>query len=309
MNYEKNFIKLKESAKKTMIAQDFTKVQKPMHIYDGFIGSQTLIKPYTNSSLGFYLDDESFYENFLNSLNSTAIHSLGVDIDLIQNALDDYFVGGTKEVEEVCKSVLVQGRLIHSIKDYKNKGGQCIHKASLGANLLLIAGYNAKVVWSNVGSENHAFIIIEDDDKYYIFDPSNHSKMITEVGTHKVPTVVEKSPKDIESFYNGLAPLEITDADEQTKNQKQSTNIKITLPRIRYETRREKVLISLRRNEIDKYVDSLREKGLSDEEIRNILHKIQRDITLGNIAPKVESLRPVYAAIAQEDNLETYFGR
>lgn len=310
MDYQENYKRLKSETTITTLAQDNKRAQKPMLIYEGFIGSKVLIKPYSNQNLGFYLDDELLYERFIQLLNQNTMHSLGVDIALIQTMLDDYFKGGEKEVSAVCKEMIKQNKEIHSIKDYQNRGGQCVHKASLGVNLLLIAGYDVKCIWSNIGSENHAFILINDQGKYYLFDPANHSKVLfPQKGEVKIPTIVSKTESEIKAFLNGQAPIEITDADEEKKNAKQIGNIHIALPRLRYETRKERAFISLKNDEIDRYIATLKAKGLSLEEIKNILLKIQRDIALGNSNPKVDSLKPVYDAIAQEDNLESYFGR
>lgn len=309
MDYDENLKKLKSVSQKGEIAQDFKQSNKPLTVYSGFIGRKVLIKPYTNPDLGFYLDDDNIYQNFIALLKQNTVHNLGIDISLIQSLIDEYFKDLPSGVKIVCEKMLRENKLHHSIKDYQNQGGKCIHKSSLALNLLLLAGYDARVVFTNVGSENHAFIIIKDENKYFIFDPSNHSRAITSASVIKVPTVVEKQASDISSFLEGKSPLEITQKDEEAKNAKQTSNVKISLPKLRYETRSKTSYINLNQDEVDKYIEYLKTKGLLDDEIKSILRKIKSDLEQENFSLKVSSLSPVYEKLAQVENIETYFKR
>ena len=116
-------------------------------------------------------------------------------------------------------------------------------------------------------------------------------------GYVKIPTLVEKSEKDINDFYNGISDLEINEQDEKIKNQKQhDKSINIVLPRMRYSCRQKTNYINLSESALDKYINSLRSRGLNDEEINNLINRINEDVRLG-VVPKVDSLLEVYEEV------------
>lgn len=132
-----------------------------------------------------------------------------------------------------------------------------------------------------------------------ISDPTNRSKMSYPLsgGYVKIPTLVEKSEKDINDFYNGISDLEINEQDEKIKNQKQhDKSINIVLPRMRYSCRQKTNYINLSESTLDKYINSLRSRGLNDEEINNLINRINEDVRLG-VVPKVDSLLEVYEEV------------
>ena len=70
------------------------------------------------------------------------------------------------------------------------------------------------------------------------------------------------------------------------------------MPKLNYSCRNQTQYVSLTEeiDVIDKYVEHLKDKGLTDDEIKRILKKIQIDAICG-IKPKVEELNDVYNAI------------
>ena len=270
MDYIKRIEELERNAKNITLQQDVKQAVKPMIVCKGFIGKNAIIKPYSMQGVGFTLDDDSIYRLLVSERSKNPSNSFASDVSLIQNILDKYFVGGTKEVVQVYMEEHNNGRDIHSIKKYRGRGGQCIQKSALASNMLQILGYDCEMVWSNVGSENHAFLIVHSENKYFIYDPTNRSKMSYPLsgGYVKIPTLVEKSEKDINDFYNGISDLEINEQDEKIKNQKQhDKSINIVLPRMRYSCRQKTNYINLSESALDKYISSLRSRGLNDEEI------------------------------------------
>lgn len=278
---------------------------KPMLRCKGFLGKNALIKPYSDLKMGFYLDDDELYKDFINKKGDES-RNLGTDINLIQQTINDYFVGKDSGVQEVRENLAQRGQYIHSIKEYKSHGGLCAHKSAVANNLLTMLGYDCEIVWSNIGSENHAFIIIHDNDKHYIFDPTNRSRLQDKSGHEwKVPTLVEKSEEEIKDFYAGHADLVISDEDEQIKNNKQNNpDYHIGLPKIRYSTRNKVKDINAQRqtadNVIEKYVAELKAKGLTENEIVQVLGKVRQDAILG-MTPKVPKLENVYAAMRNKE--------
>ena len=283
---------------------------KPMLICKGFLGKNALIKPYGDLKMGFYIDDDELYKEFISKKGNEG-RNLGTDINLIQQTINDYFVGKDSGVEEVIENLKQKSQYIHSVKEYKSHGGVCAHKSAVANNLLTMLGYDCEMVWSNIGSENHAFIIIHDNDKHYIFDPSNRSKLQDKSGHEwKVPTLVEKTDEEIKAFYDGKEDLVISDEDEKIKNYKQNNpDYHIRLPKIRYSTRDKIKDINAQRetadNVIEKYVAELKAKGLSENEIVKVLGKVRQDAILG-MTPKVPKLETVYNAMRnKETNNET----
>lgn len=299
MDYIKRIEELERNAKNITLQQDVKQAVKPMIVCKGFIGKNAIIKPYSMQGVGFTLDDDSIYRLLVSERSKNSSNSFASDVSLIQNILDKYFVGGTKEVVQVYMEEHNNGRDIHSIKKYRGRGGQCIQKSALASNMLQILGYDCEMVWSNVGSENHAFLIVHSENKHFIYDPTNRSKMSYPLsgGYVKIPTLVEKSEKDINDFYNGISDLEINEQDEKIKNQKQhDKSINIVLPRMRYSCRQKTNYINLSESALDKYISSLRSRGLNDEEINNLINRINEDVRLG-VVPKVDSLLEVYEEI------------
>lgn len=278
---------------------------KPMLICKGFLGKNALIKPYSDLKMGFYLDDDELYKEFINKKGNEG-RNLGTDINLIQQTINDYFVGKDSKVQEVRENLAQRGQYIHSVKEYKSHGGVCVHKSAVSNNLLTMLGYDCEMVWSNIGSENHAFIIIHDNDKHYIFDPTNRSKLHDKYGHEwKVPTLVEKTDEEIKAFYDGKEDLVISDEDEKTKNDKQNiTDYHIRLPKLRYSTRDKIKDINVQRetadNVIEKYVAELKAKGLTENEIVKVLGKVKQDAILG-MTPKVPQLENVYDAMRTKE--------
>ena len=298
MDYMIQYLQLDKNANNITMQPNSKLINKPMMVFKGFIGKDTIIKPYSNPSSGFKLDDEELYKGFIN-IAIDKPRNFAQDVSLIQNYIDEYF-GNNNNVEKVKN----EHQDIHSINAYKNVGGECIHKSAIGNNLLQILGYDCEIIWSNIGSENHSFLIVHDGDKQYIFDPANRSKLfVNDTNYYKIPTLVEKSNEEIESFLNNRTNLTISEEDEKAKNQKQANNnYKIVLPKITYSCRTKTEYISLNKQKdknkdiIDNYIDSLRAKGLSSEEICNVLEKIKNDAEAG-LKPKVESLNEVYNAM------------
>lgn len=299
MDYIKRIEELEANAKNVILQQDVKQAVKPMIVCKGFIGKNAIIKPYSIQDVGFVLDDVSIYKLLVSERSKNISNNFASDISLIQNILDKYFVGGTKEVEQVYMEEYNKGRNIHSIKKYRGRGGQCIQKSALANNMLRILGYDCEMIWSNVGSENHVFLIVHSDNKHFIYDPTNRSKMSYPLsgGYIKIPTLVEKSETEINDFYNGISDLEINEQDEKIKNQKQhDKSMNIVLPKMRYAHRQKTNYINLSGSALDKYIDSLRSKGLNDEEINNLINRINEDVKLG-IVPKVDSLLDVYEEV------------
>ena len=197
---------------------------KPILKCKGFLGKNALIKPYSDLKMGFYLDDDELYKGFINKKGDED-RNLGTDINLIQQTINDYFVGKDSGVQEVRENLAQRGQYIHSIKEYKSHGGVCAHRSAVANNLLAVLGYDCEMVWSNIGSENHAFIIIHDNDKHYIYDPANRSRLQDKSGHEwKTPTLVEKSEEEIKAFYAGQEDLAISEEDEKSKNTKQNNS-------------------------------------------------------------------------------------
>lgn len=278
---------------------------KPMLICKGFLGKNALIKPYSDLKMGFYLDDDELYKNFINEKGDTG-RNIGTDINLIQQTINDYFVGKDSKVQEVRENLAQRGQYIHSIKEYKSHGGVCAHKSAVANNLLTMLGYDCEMVWSNIGSENHAFIIIHDNDKHYIFDPTNRSKLQDKSGHEwKVPTLVEKTEEEIKAFYDGKEDLVISNEDEKIKNDKQNNpDYYISLPKLRYSSRDKIKDINAQQetanNVIEKYVAELKTKGLTENEIIQVLGKVRQDAILG-MTPKVPKLENIYAAMRNKE--------
>lgn len=278
---------------------------KPMLICKGFLGKNALIKPYSDLKMGFYLDDDELYKNFINEKGDTG-RNIGTDINLIQQTINDYFVGKDSKVQEVRENLAQRGQYIHSIKEYKSHGGVCAHKSAVANNLLTMLGYDCEMVWSNIGSENHAFIIIHDNDKHYIFDPTNRSKLQDKSGHEwKVPTLVEKTEEEIKAFYDGKEDLVISNEDEKIKNDKQNNpDYYISLPKLRYSSRDKIKDINAQQetanNVIEKYVAELKTKGLTENEIIQVLGKVRQDAILG-MTPKVPKLENIYDAMRSKE--------
>lgn len=278
---------------------------KPILKCKGFLGKNALIKPYSDLKMGFNLDDDELYKGFINKKGDED-RNLGTDINLIQQTINDYFVGKDSGVQEVRENLAQRGQYIHSIKEYKSHGGVCAHKSAVANNLLTMLGYDCEMVWSNIGSENHAFIIIHDNDKHYIFDPTNRSKLQDKSGHEwKVPTLVEKTEEEIKAFYDGKEDLVISNEDEKIKNDKQNNpDYYISLPRIRYSTRDKIKDIDVQPETadsvIEKYVAELKDKGLNEKEIVQVLGKVRQDAILG-MTPKVPKLETVYAAMRNKE--------
>ena len=278
---------------------------KPILKCKGFLGKNALIKPYSDLKMGFYLDDDELYKGFINKKGDED-RNLGTDINLIQQTINDYFVGKDSGVQEVRENLAQRGQYIHSIKEYKSHGGVCAHKSAVANNLLAVLGYDCEMVWSNTGSENHAFIIIHDNDKHYIYDPTNRSILQDKSGHEwKTPTLVEKSEEEIKAFYAGQEDLAISEEDEKSKNTKQNnSDYYIKLPRIRYSTRDKIKDIDVQSETadsvIEKYVAELKDKGLNEEEIVEVLGKVRQDAILG-MTPKVPKLENIYAAMRNKE--------
>lgn len=279
---------------------------KPMIRCKGFLGKKVIIKAYSDLKYGFYLDDDELYKDFINKKGDED-RNLGTDINLIQQTINDYFVGKDSGVQEVREDLAQRGQYIHSIKEYKSHGGVCAHKAAVANNLLAVLGYDCEMVWSNTGSENHAFIIIHDNDKHYIYDPTNRSRLQDKSGHEwKTPTLVEKSEGEIKAFYAGHEDLVISEEDEKIKNAKQNnSDYYIKLPRIRYSTRHNikdiEVQPETADSVIEKYVADLKDKGLNENEIVQVLGKVRQDAILG-MTPKVPKLENVYAAMRNKES-------
>lgn len=274
---------------------------KPMIRCKGFLGKKAIIKSYSDLKMGFYLNDNELYQNFIGKKGNED-RSLATDINLIQQTIDGYFIGGNSGVQEVRENLVQKGQYIHSIKEYKSHGGLCAQKSAVANNLLAILGYDCEMVWSNTGSENHAYIIIHDNGKHYIYDPSNRSRLQDRAGHEwKVPTLVEKTDEEIRAFYAGQKDLTISLEDEKLKNAKQNNpNYYIKLPEIRYSTRDKIKDLDVQRktadNVIEKYVAELKNKGLTESEISRVLERVKQDAILG-MTPKVPKLESVYDAM------------
>ncbi len=278
---------------------------KPMIRCKGFLGDKAIIKAYSDLKYGFYLDDDELYKDFINK-KADEDRNLGSDINLIQQTINDYFVGKDSGVQEVRENLAQRGQYIHSIKEYKSHGGVCVHKSAVANNLLAVLGYDCEMVWSNTGSENHAFIIIHDNGKHYIYDPTNRSRLQDKSGHEwKTPTLVEKSEEEIKAFYAGQEDLVISEEDEKIKNAKQNnSDYYIKLPRIRYSTRSKIKDIDVQTETadsvIEKYVAELKDKGLNENEMVQVLRKVRQDAILG-MTPKVPKLENVYNAMRNKE--------
>lgn len=278
---------------------------KPMLKCKGFLGKNALIKPYSDLKMGFYLDDDELYKDFINK-RGNGDRNLGADISLIQQTINDYFVGKDSGVQEVRENLAQRGQYIHSIREYRSHGGVCAHKAAVANNLLTVLGYDCEMVWSNTGSENHAFIIIHDNDKHYVYDPTNRSRLQDKSGHEwKNPTLVEKREEEITAFYAGKEDLVISEEDEKLKNAKQNnSDYYIKLPKIRYSTRHNIKDIGVQPETadsvIEKYVAELKNKGLNENEIVQVLGKVRQDAILG-MTPKVPKLETIYAAMRSKE--------
>lgn len=303
MDYIGRYQKLNSNSIETTIMQDPRLVDKPMLVFNGFIGDKCTIKPYSDLNVGFRLDDTQMYTEFLKRFSESE-RNLSTDIANIQMFIDEYFVGKQEGVDKVKQ----ENTNIHSISKYKNNGGICIHKSSVANNLLQILGYDCNMICTNIGSENHAFIILNCEGKSFIYDPTNKSKCFNETDSQgkfnqyfKVPTLVEKSPEEISRFYNNETDLSISDEDETSKNNKQKSGVRIVLPRLTYSCRKNKKYTSLSKNSIVfEYIESLKAKGLTEEEINNLLNRIREDVNQG-VTPKVPSLKEVYEEIRKEN--------
>jgi len=288
-----------------IVIQNESIPNKPMLKCKGFLGKNALIKPYSDLKMGFYLDDDELYKDFINK-RGNGDRNLGADISLIQQTINDYFVGKDSGVQEVRENLAQRGQYIHSIREYKSHGGVCAHKAAVANNLLTVLGYDCEMVWSNTGSENHAFIIIHDNDKHYVYDPTNRSRLQDKSGHEwKNPTLVEKREEEITAFYAGKEDLVISEEDEKLKNAKQNnSDYYIKLPRIRYSTRDKIKDIDVQPETadsvIEKYVAELKDKGLNEKEIVQVLGKVRQDAILG-MTPKVPKLETIYAAMRSKE--------
>ena len=304
MELNKRLEELENNARDIVIKNDPIP-NKPMIRCKGFLGKSALIKPYSDLKYGFYFDDDELYKDFINKKGDTA-KNLGTDVNLIQQTINDYFVGKDSGVQEVRENLAKRGQYIHSIKEYKSHGGVCAHKAAVANNLLTILGYDCEMVWSNIGSENHAFIIVHDNDKHYIYDPTNRSRLQDKYGHEwKVPTLVEKSEEKIKAFYAGQEDLVISEEDEKLKNAKQNnSDYYIKLTKIRYSTRDKIKDINAQQETadsvIEKYIAELKEKGLTENEIVQVLGKVRQDAILG-MTPKVPKLENIYNAMRNKN--------
>ena len=65
---------------------------------------------------------------------------------------------------------------------------------------------------------------------------------------------------------------------------------------MRYSCRQKTNYINLSESALDKYINSLRSRGLNDEEINNLINRINEDVRLG-VVPKVDSLLEVYEEV------------
>ncbi len=304
MNLNKRLEELENNDCDIVIQNDLIP-NKPMIRCKGFLGKKVIIKPYGDLKSGFYLDDDELYKDFINKKGDED-RNLGSDINLIQQTINDYFVGNDSGVQEVREDLAQRGQYIHSIIEYKSHGGMCAHKAGVANNLLAVLGYDCEMVWSNIGSENHAFIIIHDNDKHYIYEPANRSRLQDKSGHEwKIPTLVEKTEEEIIAFYAGQDDLAIFEEDEKIKNAKQNnSDYYIKLPKIRYSTRDKIKDIDVRQETadsvIEKYVAELKAKGLNENEIVQVLGKVRQDAILG-MTPKVPKLENVYAAMRNKE--------
>lgn len=107
-----------------IVIQNEPILNKPMLKCKGFLGKNALIKPYRDLKMGFYLDDEELYKDFINKKGDET-RNLGADISLIQQTINDYFVGKDSGVQEVRENLAQRGQYIHSIREYKSHGGVC----------------------------------------------------------------------------------------------------------------------------------------------------------------------------------------
>ncbi len=307
MDYFERYKKLKEKSINAVIENDRKKAIKPMLICKGFIGDQTELKPYSDHTVGFKMDDQDVYFDFI-KIKGNEDKNISKDISLIQQTLDNYFVGGMDEVKAVAEEQQKLGNNIHSIKDYKNRGGQCIQKSAMANNFLQILGYDCKMVLADATNgtnrENHAFIVIQDKENNvgYIYDPTNRSKMYYgEQNVAKIPTLVIKSLEQIDSFLNCNSDLQITQEDEDLKNGRQQGDIKIEIPKMKYEARDTAQIINLQNYEknqdISDYVNRLVKKGLTNDEIAKVLNNIQTKAMQGQ-EPQIKELMGVYKALA-----------
>ena len=171
MDYEIRYQDLNKNAKSIVIQPNAKLIDKPLTIFRGFIGSNTIVKPYSNPNSGFKVDDDELYHDFI-ALVSSKERNFIDDMKLIQYYIDQYF-GNGNDVTAIKNS----NPDIHSIKAYRGHGGECIQKSVVANNLLQILGYDCEMIWSNVGSENHSFLIVHSQDKHFIYDPANHSKL------------------------------------------------------------------------------------------------------------------------------------
>ena len=310
MNYFERYEKLKRNCVNKIIENDRKKAIKPMLICEGFIGDNTEIKPYADHTVGFKMDDHDVYLDFIKQKGSDD-KDIAKDITLIQNTLEEYFVGGMDEVKLVAEEQQKLGNNIHSIKDYRHRGGQCIQKSAMANNLLQILGYNCKMVLADATNgnarENHAFIVIQDRENGvgYVYDTTNRSRLYYgEQNVSKIPTLVVKSLAEIDSFLSCTSDLKITQEDEDLKNSRQQSGIKIEIPKMKYEKRDSFEIIHTEQEEknqdIVNYVNSLASKGLVQKEIDRVLMKIQEDVNLGK-QTKLPALENVYKAFAENN--------
>lgn len=302
MDIKEKLNSFKKNAKVITIENDKKLAKKPMLVYKGFIGEQNDVKPYTDD-YGFRLNDDTFY-NQLAARKGAENADFAKDLPLIQNIIDEYFVGGEKGVEEVHTKQAENKIKINSIKDYKGFGGQCIHKSAVANNMLNLLGYDCRMVLTDISSAresgNHAFVIIRDQEKNigYIFDPSNRTKAHFSNGAiAKIPTLVERPLSQLDEYMAGNSELEITDQDEASKNARQQGDIRLELPRIKYCKRFGVKAFDLQMQEknavISDYVDNLSRRGLGREEIERVLNNINEDVK-NNKSPKISSLQAVY---------------
>lgn len=302
MNIKENLNKFKKNAREITIENDKKLAKKPMLVYNGFIGEKADIKPYSDD-YGFRLNDDTLY-NDLAAKKGSADKDFAQDLPLIQNAIDEYFVGGEDGVAQVHTKQAESGQKINSIKDYKGFGGQCIHKAAVANNMLNLLGYDCRMVLTDITSANesgnHAFVIIRDQAKNvgYIFDPANRTKVHFKSGAvAKTPTLIEKPLSQLDDYMAGKGELEITEQDEKDKNARQQGEFNLELPRIKYCSRFGVKSFDLQMQEknavVSNYVDGLTKRGLGREEIERLLNRIADDVK-SNISPKLDSLQAVY---------------
>ena len=167
-------------------------------LVDGFIHPESQIKP-SLFLFGYYLDDDEIYGQFLDKLRkikaSSEFKEKSMD-ELVPQAVIDTiseYVGNShgeadtdmqnrKLYEEHTRQSNVDESHKMSVKDFKGKGvSNCSEKAPIAHNLLTFLGYDSSLILASecrfpADSEvsgNHAYVLTELGNQWFVFDPNN----------------------------------------------------------------------------------------------------------------------------------------